>query len=181
MTHCSFWHICNICRALSARAVGRAWTGNSRTDSPSNCFYALLATRMFPIPWIETVFLSAFWQSHHCWSLKMLHHRSFYWSSVKSFLANCFDHWWPLSFALLQHSSMPADSQLGDHGDMWSHCFPEGIVNVASQNHLWCQCFIHGTGLQINANSSKLMQNWNCPIFLQVIFFLYLLPDRKYE
>ena len=49
------------------RAVGRAWTGNSRTDSPSNRFYASLATRMFPLPWIKTVFFSAFWQSHHCW------------------------------------------------------------------------------------------------------------------
>ena len=41
--------------------------GNSRTDSPSNHFYASLATRMFPLPWIKTVFFSAFWQSHHCW------------------------------------------------------------------------------------------------------------------
>ena len=88
--HCSFWNICNICRVLSARAVGRAWTGNSRTDRPSNRFYASLATRMFPLPWIKTVFCSAFWQSHHCWKLKMLHHCSFHWSSVKSFLANCF-------------------------------------------------------------------------------------------
>ena len=87
---CSFWNICNICRVLSARAVGRAWTGNNRTDSPSNRFYASLATRMFPLPWIKTVFFSAFWQSHHCWQLKMSHHCSFYWSSVKSFLANCF-------------------------------------------------------------------------------------------
>ena len=54
--HCSFWNICNICRVLSAHAVGRAWTGNSRTDSPSNRFYASLATRMFPLPWIKTVF-----------------------------------------------------------------------------------------------------------------------------
>ena len=50
--HCSIWNICNICRVFSARAVGRAWTGNSRTDS----FYASLATRMFPLPWIKTVF-----------------------------------------------------------------------------------------------------------------------------
>ena len=53
--HCGFWNICNICRVLSARAVGRAWTGNSQTDSPSNHFYASLATRMFPLPWIKTV------------------------------------------------------------------------------------------------------------------------------
>ena len=31
---CSYWNICNICHALSARAVGRAWTGSSRTDRP---------------------------------------------------------------------------------------------------------------------------------------------------
>ena len=54
--HCSFWNICSICRVLSARAVGPAWTRNSRTDSPSNRFYASLATRMFPLPWIKTVF-----------------------------------------------------------------------------------------------------------------------------
>ena len=54
--HCSFWNIYNICRVFSARAVGRAWTGNSRTDSPSNRFYASLATRMFPLPRIKTVF-----------------------------------------------------------------------------------------------------------------------------
>ena len=62
-----FWNICNICRVLSARAVGRAWTGNSRNDSLSNRFYASLATRMLPLRWIKTVFLSAFWQSQHCW------------------------------------------------------------------------------------------------------------------
>ena len=54
--HCSFWNICNICRVLSARAVGRAWTGNRRTDSPSNRFYVSLATRIVPLPWIKTVF-----------------------------------------------------------------------------------------------------------------------------
>ena len=148
--HCSFWNICNICRVLSARAVGRAWTGNSRTDSPSNRFYASLATRMFPLPWIKTVFFSAFWQI------------------VSSQLF--FNHWWPLSF-VLQHSSMPADNQLGAHGDMWSHCFPEGIVNAASPNHLWFQCLGHNADLQINYNGSKLIQNWNCPIFFQVMFF----------
>ena len=51
--HCSFWNICNICRVLSARAVVWAWTGNGRTDSPSNRFFASLATRMFPHPWIK--------------------------------------------------------------------------------------------------------------------------------
>ena len=167
--HCSFWNICNICRVLSARAVGRAWTGNSRTDSPSNSFCAALATRMFPLRWIKTVFFSAFWQSHHCWSSKILHHRSVYWSSVKSFPAKCFlvigDHFrW-------QHSSNPADNQLGDHGDMWSHCFPEGIVNASSPNHLWLQCFWHGADLQINANGNKLIQNYIAQYFYKWCFF----------
>ena len=48
------WNICYICRVLSARAVGRAWTGNSRTDNPSNRFYAQMGT--FPLQWIKTVF-----------------------------------------------------------------------------------------------------------------------------
>ena len=82
-----------------------------------------------------------------------------------------FNQWWPLSFALLQHSTMPADNQLGAHGDMWSHCFPEGIVNAASPNHLWFQCLGHDADLQINSNGSKLIQNWNCPIFFKVMFF----------
>ena len=103
----------------------------------------------------------------------MLHHCSFYWSSVKSFLANCFliigDHF-RLHF---YNSSMPADNQLGGHGDMWSHCFPEGIVNAASPNHLWFQCLGHDADLQINSNGSKLIQNCNCPIFFQVMF-LYI-------
>ena len=66
---------------------------------------------------------------------------------------------------------MPADNQLGGHGDMWSHCFPEGFVNAASPNHLWFQCLGHDADLQINSNGSKLIQNWNCPICLQVMFF----------
>ena len=50
---CSFLNICNICRVISARAVGRAWTGNSQTDSSSNRIYASLATGMFPLPWFS--------------------------------------------------------------------------------------------------------------------------------
>ena len=113
----------------------------------------------------------------------MLHHCSFYWSSVKSFLAtNCFliigDHF-RLHFYNIRQCQL--DNQLGGHGDMWSHCFPESIVNAASPNHLWFQCLGKDADLQINSNGSKLIQNWNCPIFLQVMFFLYLLPDRKFE
>ena len=70
--HCSFWNICNICRVISARAVGWAWTGNGRTDIPSNRFCASLATRMFPLPLIKMCF-SAFWHSRHCCWLKILH------------------------------------------------------------------------------------------------------------
>ena len=141
--HCSFWNICNICRVLSARAVGRAWTGNSRTDSPSNHFYASLATRMFPLPWIKTVFI--------------LHSDNR--TTADSWLCCTTVHF----------------------TDLVSHCFLEGIVNAASPNHLWFQCLRHDADLQINSNGSKLILNWNCPIFLQVMFFLYLLPDRKYE
>ena len=54
--HCSFWNICNICRVLSAHAVVWAWTGNGRTDSPRNRFFASLATRMFPHPWLKKAF-----------------------------------------------------------------------------------------------------------------------------
>ena len=102
-------------------------------------------------------------------------HRSFYWSVSNRFQPTVFfNHWWPLSFALLQHSSMPADNQLGDHHDMCSHCFPEGIVNAASPNHLLFQCLRYGADLQINANGNKLIHNWNGPIFLQVMFFFYI-------
>ena len=57
---------------------------------------------------------------------------------------------------------MPADNQLGGHGDMWSHCFPEGIVNAASPNHLWFQCLGHDADLQINSNGTKqlIQNNW---------------------
>ena len=61
--------------------------------------------------------------------------------------------------------------KLYDHGDMWSHCFPEGIVNAAYPNHLWFQCLGHDADLQINSNGSKLIQNWNCPIIFKVMFF----------
>ena len=167
--HCSFWNVCNICRVLSARAVGRAWTGNSRTDSPSNRFYASLATRMFPLRWIKTMF---FLHSDNCTtadSQKFCTTAQFTDLVSNRFQPNVFliigDHF------RLQHSSIPADNQRGDHDDMWSHCFPEGIVNAASPNHIWFQCFRHGAHLQINANGYKLIQNWNCPIFLQVMFF----------
>ena len=123
--HCSFWNICNIYRVLSARAVGRAWTGNSRTDSPSNRFYASLATRMFPLPWIKTVFFFCILTIAPLLiveNVAPLFILLIYCHLVSSQLF--FNHWWPLSFALLQPSSMPADNRLGGHGDMWSHCFP---------------------------------------------------------
>ena len=52
--HGSFWSIHNIYRVLSTRAVGPAWTWNSRTDNPRNRFYVSLATGIFLLPWIKT-------------------------------------------------------------------------------------------------------------------------------
>ena len=72
---------------------------------------------------------------------------------------------------------MPADNQLGDHGDPWSHCFAEGIVSLVSPNYIWFQWFRYSADLQIYANGNKLIQNWNCPIFSQVVFFPYLSGD----
>ena len=48
--------MCQLNTVVSARAVVWAWTGNSRTDSPSNRIFASLATRMFPHPWIKNAF-----------------------------------------------------------------------------------------------------------------------------
>ena len=48
-------------------------------------------------------------------------------------------------------------------------------------NYIWFQWFRHGADLQINANGNKLIQNWKSPIFSQVMFFPYLLPNRKCE
>ena len=82
-----------------------------------------LATVVFPLPLLkQCVFL----HSYNCAT-----HRSFYWSIFKSLPTNYFFYpYRPLSFALLQHSSMSADNQLGDHGDLCSHFFP---------NVLWIQ------------------------------------------
>ena len=89
--HCSFWNICNICRVLSARAVVWAWTGNGRTDSPSNRIFASLANRMFPHPWIKkAVSFSASDNRATTDGWKYCTHRSFKWSSVKSLPTNYF-------------------------------------------------------------------------------------------
>ena len=45
---------------------------------------------MFPFPWIKTVFFFCILTISPLLIDEMLHHYSFYWSSVKSFLANCF-------------------------------------------------------------------------------------------
>ena len=62
------WSICKSCLVLMCRlnivvfgifatfGVSWAWTGKSRADYPSNRFYFSLATRIFPILWIKTVF-----------------------------------------------------------------------------------------------------------------------------
>ena len=52
--HGSFWSIRNINVVLSDRAVGPAWTWNSRTDNPRIRFYVSLATRIFHLPWMKT-------------------------------------------------------------------------------------------------------------------------------
>ena len=59
--------------------------------------------------------------------------------------------------------------------------FSEGIVSTVSPNYISFQSLTHGAGLQINADGNKSIQNWNYPIFLQVMYFPYSLPDKKYE
>ena len=113
----------------------------------------------------------------------MLHHYSFNWSNIESLPANYFliysDHF-RLHFHKIRQK--PADNQLGDHGDLWYHCFPEGIVSKASPNHIWFQCLRHGGGLQINAYCNELTQNWNCPIFFYkwyAFYVCYQIEHRK--
>ena len=88
--HCSFWKICNICCVLSAHAVVWAWTWNGRTDIPSNRFFASLATRMFPHPWLKKAFFLHSDNRATADGWKYCTHRSFYWSSVKSLPTNYF-------------------------------------------------------------------------------------------
>ena len=46
---------------------------------------------------------------------------------------------------------MPTDNQMGDHDDLWPHCFPDGVVNAISPNvnNPRFQCFIYCVDLQI--------------------------------
>ena len=135
--HCSFWNICNICHVLSARAVGRAWTENSRTDSPSNRFHASLATRMFPLPWIKTVFF--FLNSDNrttADSQKCCTTIQFTWSSVKSFLANSFKS---LVTTFVCTSTTFVNSSWQSAGWPWWHVVPlfsrrycEGSISKSS-------------------------------------------------
>ena len=114
----------------------------------------------------------------------MLHHCSFYWSSVKSFLANCFliigDH-----FRL--HFYNIRQCQLTISWVAMVTCGPILVFpKVLWMQHLRIIFDFNALDMMqifksIPSNGSKLIQNWNCPIFLQVMFFLYLLPDRKYE
>ena len=62
-----------------ARRRGFVATGSHR-------FYASLTTRMFPLPWINTVCFSTFWLLCHCRWFKVLlcTHRLFHWSSFLS-------------------------------------------------------------------------------------------------
>ena len=86
--HCHF-RICNICSVLSAGAVGRPWTGNNRTDSPSKCLYASLATRMFPFSWIKTA-LCCILTIALLLMIQNLHPLFIYWSSADPLPASWF-------------------------------------------------------------------------------------------
>ena len=76
---------------------------------------------------------------------------------------------------------MSADNQMVGHGDMWSSCFTEGIVNTTPSNHLSFHCFWLIADLQIDANADTLMQMKLSITFRSDVFFPYLLPERKYE
>ena len=60
---------------------------------------------------------------------------------------------------------------------------PTVLMNVlwvpASPNYIWFQWFRDGAHLQINANGNKLLQNWNCPIFSQVMFYSIFITREK--
>ena len=101
----------------------------------------------------------------------MMHHCSFYWSSVKSFLANCFliigDHFCLHFYNIRQCQLTISWVAMVTCGPI---VFPK-VLWMQSPNHLWFQWLGHDADLQINSNGNKLIQNWNCPIFLQVMFF----------
>ena len=160
-----------ICSVISAHAVGRAWTGNSRTDSPSNRLYASLATSMFHLPWIKTVCSFCiltiapllidprFALTVHFTDLVSNRCQPIFFYPQR-----------PLSFALNIRQC-----QLTISWVTMVTCgpivFPKVLCNDSSPNHLWFQYFRHGADLQINANCNKLIQKWNCLLFSQVIFF----------
>ena len=180
--HCSFWNICNICCVPSARAVGRAWTGNS-WNSPSNRFYASLATRMLPLPWIKTMCFSAFWQSRHVWLLKMLHPLFILLIWCQSFIVNYFlIH----SDNFRLHFYNIRQCQLTINCVIMAMRGAIVLPKVLWVLHLQITFDFNGLGmhdadLQINDNGNKLIQNWNYPIFSQVVFSPCLLPEKKCE
>ena len=142
-----------ICLAVSDRAFGWAWTGNGRTDIPSHCVCASLATRMFPFSWMNTVCFSAFWQLCYCWwfnictllfvwliqsqcvanQLFLSIAATFVCTSTTLIGANMGPIWdrqdpggphvGSMNFAIWELSSMPTENQLGDHGELRCQCF----------------------------------------------------------
>ena len=75
---------------------------------------------------------------------------------------------------------MSVDNQLGEHSDLWSYCFPEGIVHTVSSNHLWFQCFRLSVYLQINANGNTLIQNEIAHYFHMGYFPLFTTREKMW-
>ena len=112
----------------------------------------------------------------------MLHHCSFYWSSVKSFLANCFliigDH-----FRL--HFCNIRQCQLTISWVAMVTCGPIVFPKVLWMQHLRIIFDFNALDImQIFKSIPMVINLYKTEIdqFSQVMFFfLYLLPDKKYE
>ena len=75
---------------------------------------------------------------------------------------------------------MPADNQLGGHGDMWSHCFPEGIVNAV----LRIIFDFNALDMMQIFKSIPMVVNWYKTEIAQYFYkwcFFYIYYKRKYE
>ena len=112
----------------------------------------------------------------------MLHHCSFYWSSVKSFLANCIliiGDYFRLHFYNIRQCQLTISwVAMVTCGPI---VLPEGILWMQRLRIIFDFNALDMMQIFNLIQMIKLIQNWNCPIFLQVMFFLYLLPNRKYE
>ena len=147
------------------------WTGNSRTDSPSNRFYASLAIRMFRLSWIRKQ-CGVFLHSDNCTTTdisKFYTHHSFYWLSVKSLPANyIFIH----SDHCRLHFYNIRQCQLIISWVTMVTCGPIVFPKVLWMQHLQVIFdFNDRADIQINVNGNNLIQKWNCPLFSSVMFF----------